>query len=60
MTILSTTQNMGNLVLCAEGQRLYDEYCQVFEDKSRSDDEALEAWDAYYNHRLECDDCGYV
>ena len=54
------TEAQGRLKLCLEGQRLYDEYCQVFEDKSRSDDEALEAWDAYYNHRLECDDCGYV
>ena len=50
---------MGELVLCAEGKRLYDEYCEIFEDESRSDHDVLEAWDLYYNHRLECDECRY-
>ena len=58
--------NSGLLKLCAEGQRLYDEYCVKYDDKNISDDEAMEAWDAwdaYYEHRLEClecSDCGYV
>ena len=50
----------SELKLCAEGQRLYDDYCKVYEDATKNDYEMLDAWDAYYNHRLECDDCGYV
>jgi len=53
------TKSIGELVLCAEGQRLYDEYCKVYDDKVYSDIEMLIAWDAYYKHRLECDECGY-
>ena len=52
--------NKGLLKLCAEGQRLYDEYCAKYDDKNISVDEAMEAWDAYYEHRMICDDCGYV
>ena len=51
--------NKGLLVLCAEGQRLYDEYCKVFDDKKCPDDAMLDAWDKYYEHRMECDECGY-
>lgn len=50
----------GLLVLCAEGQRLYDDYCEVFDDATKNDYEMLDAWDAYYNHRMECSKCGYV
>lgn len=50
----------GELRLCPEGKRLYDEYCQVYDDKSKTDDEMLSAWDIYYNHRMECNKCGYV
>ena len=46
--------NNGLLKLCAEGQRLYDDYCAKYDDKNIPDDEAMEAWDAYYEHRLEC------
>ena len=49
----------GELRLCQEGQRLYDEYCQVYDDKSKTDNDMLEAWDAYYNHRMSCSECGY-
>jgi len=52
--------NSGLLILCSEGQRLYDDYCAKYDDKNISDDEAIEAWDAYYEHRMICDDCGYV
>ena len=52
--------SIGELKLCAEGQRLYDEYCKVYDDKVYSDNEMLDAWDSYYNHRMECSDCGYV
>ena len=50
----------GQLKLCAEGQRLYDEYCTVYDDKDEMDGKMLEAWDGYYDHRMICDDCGYV
>ena len=50
----------GELKLCAEGQRLYDEYCQVYDDKTYSDNDMLDKWDLYYNHRMICDECGYV
>ena len=50
----------GLLVLCAEGQRMYDEYCEIYDDESKSDAEMLVMWDAYYEHRMICDDCGYV
>ena len=49
----------GQLQLCSEGQRLYDEYCQVYDDKSKTDDEMLAMWDKYYQHVMNCDDCGY-
>ena len=49
----------GELKLCAEGQRLYDDYCEVFDDESKTDDEMLVMWDAFYNHRMKCLDCGY-
>ena len=49
----------GELKLCAEGQRLYDDYCEVFDDATKNDYEMLDAWDAYYNHRMKCLDCGY-
>jgi len=52
-------ESIGELVLCAEGQRLYDEYCKVYDDKVYSDNDMLDAWDAYYNHRMNCDECGY-
>ena len=59
--------NKGLLKLCSEGQRLYDDYCAKYDDKNIPDGhnfvsivEAMEAWDAYYEHRLECSDCGYV
>jgi len=51
--------SIGELVLCAEGQRLYDEYNKMFDDENNSEDDMLDAWDAYYNHRMECSDCGY-
>ena len=51
---------IGELKLCQEGQRLYDEYCRVYDDKAFSDNEMLDAWDRYYEHRMECSDCGYV
>lgn len=50
----------GMLHLCPEGKRLYDEYCHVYYDDSKMDDEMLIAWDAYYNHRMECSDCYYL
>ena len=50
----------GQLKLFAEGQRLYDEYCTVYDDKDEMDGKMLEAWDGYYEHRMECSDCGYV
>ena len=49
----------GELRLCPEGQRLYDEHCRVYDDKRKTDDEMLIAWDAYYNHVMECENCGY-
>ena len=49
----------GELILCSEGQRLYDEYCQVYDDKSKTDDEMIVMWDAYYNHVMDCSDCGF-
>ena len=52
-------ESIGELVLCAEGQRLYDEYCKVYDDKVYSDNVMLDAWDLYYEHRMECSDCGY-
>ena len=52
--------NKGLLKLCPEGKRLYDEYCEVYDDESKSDAEMLVMWDAYYEHRMNCDDCGYV
>ena len=60
MTVPPTTQNKGRLVLCPEGQRLYDEYCVIYDDPRKTDDGMIRAWDAYYEHHLECDDCGYV
>lgn len=51
--------SIGELKLCQEGQRLYDEYCRLYDDKVYSDNDMLDAWDAYYNHRMECSDCGY-
>ena len=53
-------ESIGELCLCHEGQQLYNEYCQVYDDKSKTDDEMLIAWDAYYNHRMECPDCCYL
>jgi hypothetical protein len=53
------TDSKGMLHLCPEGKRLYDEYCQVYDDKSKTGDEMLIAWDAYYNHVMECESCGY-
>jgi len=53
-------KNKGLLILCAEGQRLYDEYCEVYDDESKTDAEMLVMWDAYYEHRMICDDCGYI
>ena len=50
----------GQLQLCSEGQRLYDEYCTVYDDKSKDDDEMLVMWDKYYQHRMDCSECGYV
>lgn len=50
----------GELCLCPEGKRLYDEYCSVYDDKSKTDDEMLVMWDAYYNHIMGCEDCKYV
>ena len=51
--------NKGELRLCPEGQRLYDEHCRVYDDKSKTDDEMLIAWDAYYLHVMQCENCGY-
>ena len=53
-------KNKGLLILCAEGQRLYDEYCEVYDDESKTDAEMLVMWDAYYEHRMICDKCGYI
>jgi len=54
------TDNKGELHLCPEGQRLYNEYCQVYDDKSKTDDEMLVEWDKYYYHVMECKICGYL
>ncbi len=53
------TDHKGELRLCPEGQRLYDEYCQVFDDKGKTDDEMLAMWDAYYEHVMDCESCGF-
>ena len=53
------TDSIGELKLCPEGQRLYDEYCKVFDDDSVSDDDMLIEWDAYYNHMMVCENCGF-
>ena len=38
---------------------MYDEYNKMFDNENNSEDDMLDAWDAYYNHRMECSDCGY-
>lgn len=58
--LVSVPTIKGELHLCSEGQRLYDEYCKALDDKTQPDSVMLEAWDAYYEHRMECDDCGYI
>ena len=50
----------GELCLCLEGKRLYDEYCAVYDDVNKTDDEMIVEWDAYYNHVINCDNCRYI
>ena len=56
------TDHKGELRLCSEGQRLYDEYCRILDDSSYEafGTEFVDAWTAWRLHRLECDSCGYV
>lgn len=55
----------GELKLCQEGQRLYDEYCKelVLAEEKKTLIHIFakdEIWKAFMQHRQECDECGYV
>ena len=57
--------NKGELKLCTEGQRLYDEYCN--ELAMATETKFLvhvfakdELWKEFLKHRLECEECCYV
>jgi len=58
------TQHKGELKLCAEGRRLFDEYCKQMEllwenKKMLTVFEKEKAWKEYQDHRQECEDCRY-
>ena len=51
----------GELILCDEGLKLYNEYCRVLDDESI---EAfgtvfVNAWQDYNDHFTTCEDCRY-
>ena len=55
----------GELKLCQEGQRLFDEYIRELELAEKKHTlihvfASEELWDAYQLHREECDECKYV
>ena len=61
----NTGEHRGELKLCPEGQRLFDEYVRQVE--KMWDEKKLinaltkdKAWKKYEEHRKVCKECGYV
>ena len=62
ITFMTEITSKGELILCDEGLKLYNDYCRVLDDESI---EAfgtvfVNAWRDYNDHFATCEDCRYT
>ena len=56
-----TRRNMGKLILCTEGERLYSLYCIMTDDDELCfTQQHKDAFDKWIEHKNSCDRCGYI
>ena len=61
MTVPPARRNMGELVLCPEGERLYNYVNNCLDDDELCFTQAhKDAFDKWIEHKNNCDKCGYV
>lgn len=56
-----TTDKTQMLIMCPEGERLYNYYTNIALDDEEQwcGEKMVDAWEAWQEHKKNCEECGY-